>query len=174
MPDLILVITGRRSNHGQAEGGKGALNRDLQEDRPIPEQALLCGGAPAFVDPDSGVMSQTEKRILASIIEPSPVMPYPLRVLPMRYGPPAQEYVIPDTMRSAVLQSLYPFFPCPGLQEIRYDLHEEKNFRVADYKVIRENGRNYLVSPYYAHSGGMVIDWMEGENTDTQILMTTK
>ena len=119
-------------------------------------------------------MSQTEKRILASIIEPEPALPYPMRRLPMRYGPPAQEYVIPDTEREAVLKKLYPFFPCPGLQEIRYDLHEEKNFRVVDYKVIRENGRNFLVSPYYARSGGMVIDWMEGENSDSQILMTVK
>lgn len=153
---------------------KGALDQGLREGRPIPEQALLGGGKPACVDPDSGVMSQTEKRILASIIDAGPVLPYSLRVLPMRYGPPAQEYVIPDAEREAVLQQLYPFYPCPGLQEIRYDLHEEKNFRVGDYKVIRENGRNFLVSPYYSHSGGMVIDWMEGENTDTQILMTTK
>lgn len=153
---------------------KGVLDRDLQEDRPIPEQALLGGGGARCVDPESGVMSQTEKRILASIIDSGPALPYPLRVLPMRYGPPAQEYVIPDMEREAVLRQLYPFYPCPGLQEIRFDLHEEKNFRVVDYKVIRENGRNFLVSPYYSHSGGMVIDWMEGENSDTQILMTAK
>ncbi len=152
----------------------GVKDQDFTKECPVPEKALLGGGMPAFVDPESGVMSQTEKRILASIIEPSPVLPYPLRMMPMRYGAPAQEYVIPDAERWAVLQKLYPFFPCPGLQEVRYDLHEEKNFRVADYKVIRENGRNFLVSPYYSRSGGMVIDWMEGENSGSQILVTTK
>ena len=154
---------------------KRGCAQGIRDKDSIPEEALLCGGGgPAHVDPESGVMSQTEKRILASIIEPTPALPYPLRVLPMRYGPPAQEYVIPDTEREAVLQQLYPFYPCPGLQELRYDLHEEKNFRVVDYKVIRENGRNFLVSPYYPRSGGMVIDWMDGENTDTQILTTVK
>jgi len=154
---------------------KGVFTQDIRDNDSIPEGTILCGGGgSACIDPESGVMSQTEKRILASIIEPTPALPYPLRVLPMRYGPPAQEYVIPDAEREAVLRQLYPFYPCPGLQELRYDLHEEKHFRVADYKVIRENGRNFLVSPYYPRSGGMVIDWMEGENTDTQILTTMK
>ena len=169
---MVIQTEGAKMDTQKVE--KGAFKQDVRDNDSIPEQALLGGGGPAYVDPESGVMSQTEKRILSSIIEPGPVLPYPIRVLPMRYGPPAQEYVIPDTDREAVLRKLYPFFPCPGLQEFRYDLHEEKNFRVVDYKVIRENGRNFLVSPYYSRSGGMVIDWMEGENSDTQILMTVK
>ena len=151
-----------------------ALEQDLAEQSPPSEDALVGSGITPFVDFESDVMSPAEKRILASIIDPSPVLPYPLRVLPMRCGPPAQEYVIPDSQREAVLKKLYPFFPCPELNEIRYDLHEEKKFRVVDYKVIRDNGRNFLVSPYYSRSGGMVIDWMEEENSDSQILMTKK
>ena len=149
-------------------------DQDLSQDCPEPVEVLISGSGPTYVDLENGVMSQTEKRILASIIDPEPALPYPLRVLPMRYGPPSQEYVIPDSEREAVLKKLYPFFPCPGLNEVRYDLHEEKNFKVVDYKVIRENGRNFLVSPYYPRSGGMVIDWMEGENSDIQILTSSK
>ena len=54
-------------------------------------------------------------------------------------------------------------------------LHEEKNFRVSSFKVIREDNRNYLVSPYYAKSGGMVIDWMEpDEDVDAGVVRTVK
>ncbi len=151
-----------------------ATDQDLEQECAESAEVLIGAGLPAYVDPENNVMSQTEKRILASIIDPEPALPYPLRALPMRYGPPTQEYVIPDSERGAVLKKLYPFFPCPGLNEMRYDLHEEKNFRVVDYKVIRENGRNFLVSPYYPRSGGMVIDWMEGENSDIQILMSNQ
>lgn len=110
---------------------------------------------------DRGEMSVQEKRILATILPPSPPLPYPLQALTMRSGPPAQEYVIPEEERLRVLKSVYPFSPCPGLNEQRFDLHEEKFFVVRAFKVIRENGRNFLVSPYYSNSGGMVIDWMD-------------
>ena len=61
------------------------------------------------------------------------------------------------------LDKVYPFMPCPKIGDTLYDLHEGRSFSVRDYKVIRENGRNLLVSPYYARSGGMVVDWMPGE-----------
>ena len=40
-----------------------------------------------------------------------------------------------------------------------YDLHEDRSFRVRDYKVVLSGGVHFLVSPYFAHSGGSVIDW---------------
>ena len=109
----------------------------------------------------AGEMSVQEKRILASILPPSPRLPYPLQELAMRSGPPAQEYVIPEDERAKVLKSIYPFSPCPDLNALRFDLHEEKYFAVREFKVIRENERNFLVSPFYANSGGMVIDWLD-------------
>lgn len=140
----------------------------------FPDGSTIALYAAEPPDPETGVMSSTEKRILSSITSPEPPLPYPTRALPMRFGPPAQEYVIVEADRELLLKKLYPFFPCPGLQEVRFDLHEEKYFKVKEFKVIRENGRNFLVSPYYAHSGGMVIDWMEEQNADSQILLTAK
>ncbi len=117
-------------------------------------------------------MSVDEKRILFTIVKPSPELPFPLRVLEMAHGRPALEYVIPDEAREYVFRELYPFVEVPDLDEERFDLHEERLFRIRDYKVIREGGRNLLVSPYYAHSGGMVVDWInEGDIVSAQVVV---
>lgn len=72
----------------------------------------------------------------------------------------SEEYVIPDEEREAVLAQHYPFEGAPNLDDEMEDIHAEKTFRVRDYKLVRENGCNLLVSPYYYESGGSVIDWM--------------
>ncbi len=87
-------------------------------------------------------------------------LPFPTRKLQLDGGGTVEEYIIPDDQKAEVLKKLYPFTPVPGLDDLRFDLHEEKNFRVGDYRVTFEDGYNYLVSPYYASSGGTVIDWM--------------
>ena len=78
-------------------------------------------------------------------------------------GGEIEEYIIPEEQKADVLDQLYPFEPVPALDEERYDLHEGKKFLVKDFRVTRENGMNYLMSPYYANSGGSVIDWMPAD-----------
>jgi len=86
-------------------------------------------------------------------------LPYPTRRVPA--GPETiEEYVIPDEEKARVLDDLYPFDPVPALAETMYDLHEEKRFRVGDFRVIRGAAMDMLVSPYYFTSRGTVIDWM--------------
>ena len=111
------------------------------------------------------IMSAAEKRILSSIIPESEPLPYPTRILKMSVGKDTTEFIIPEEDKEKVLQELYPFYKTPKLTDIRYCLHEEEHFEVRDFKVIRDNNRNFLVSPFYAKSGGMVIDWMEREDT---------
>jgi hypothetical protein len=113
------------------------------------------------IETNTDVMSAIEKRILRSIIDESDILPYPTRPLAMSVGPDAQEYIIPKRDKAKVLGELYPFYPVPAINDTMLCLHEGKNFKVARFKVIREDNRNYLVSPHYAHSGGMVIDWVE-------------
>jgi hypothetical protein len=72
----------------------------------------------------------------------------------------SEEYLIPESDKQAVLEQHYPFVGVPSLDDELYDLHADKTFRVRDYKLVRENGMNLLVSPYYYESGGSVIDWM--------------
>ncbi len=68
--------------------------------------------------------------------------------------------MIPDEDKGKVLEQLYIFRPIPSLNARRLDMHEGKKFRIRDFRVTREHGRNLLVSPYYPSSGGTVIDWM--------------
>ena len=71
-----------------------------------------------------------------------------------------EEYIIPEEEKARVLDGLYPFDPVPALTEMMYDLHEEKPFRVGDFRVLRGAAMDMLVSPFYFNSGGTVIDWM--------------
>ena len=93
-------------------------------------------------------------------------LPFPTRKLKMEGGCTVEEYVIPDDKKAEVLKQLYPFTPVPDLNDVRFDLHEEKNFRVGDYLVTYEDGYNFVVSPYYASSGGSVIDWMPARENE--------
>jgi hypothetical protein len=86
-------------------------------------------------------------------------LPFPTRLLEVQ-GDTVEEYIIPEEKKLEVLNQLYIFDPVPSLDEEVFDLHEGKNFRVGEFRVTWERGRNWLVSPYYPSSGGTVIDWM--------------
>lgn len=123
-------------------------------------------------EPAQDEMSLEEKRIMSVIVNPSPELPYALQELKMAQGPSTFEYVIPDEERAKVFYDLYPFADVPDLDETLFDLHEGKEFIVREYKVIRERNRNWLVSPFYAHSAGMVIDWVkDGEEVTAKVVI---
>ena len=107
-------------------------------------------------------MSLVEKQVLDQLLPEMPPLPFPLISTKMAYGEDAKEYVIPEEFRGGVLAELYPFFGCPALTDVRYDLHQKEFFTVSQYRVIRERGRNIIVSPDYPRTGGMVIDWVAG------------
>lgn len=67
---------------------------------------------------------------------------------------------IPDKDKKALFAALFMFADCPKMDDMVLDIHEGKLFRFGDAMIIREpwNGYNYLVSPYYAVSGGMAVD----------------
>lgn len=92
-------------------------------------------------------------------------LPYPTRQLKV-FGGTIEEYIIPEDKKQEVLNQLYLFDPVPSLDEQRFDLHEGKIFTVRDFRVVREGGKNFLVSPYYPNSGGSVIDWMPADWAD--------
>jgi len=100
-----------------------------------------------------------------SSFDEEPVLPFPRAVIKRdaRGRPTSEEYLIPVQYKDAILKQMYPFAGPPALTEQRYDLHAEKLFVVSEFKVVRENGTNYLVSPYYYESGGTVIDWMPAD-----------
>jgi hypothetical protein len=94
-----------------------------------------------------------------------PRLPFPTKPLVIQ-GEEVEEYIIPDEKRAEVLAEMYLGTPVPGLDEERFDLHSGKVFRVREFRVTRERGRNWLVSPYYEEGGGTVIDWMPTDPND--------
>jgi hypothetical protein len=88
-----------------------------------------------------------------------PRLPFPTKPLVIN-DVQLEEYIIPENKKAEVLNELYPFEPVPSLDTVLYDLHSDKEFVVREFRVIREDGSNWLVSPYYEEGGGTVIDWV--------------
>ncbi|HEX3044471.1 MAG TPA: hypothetical protein VHY08_06935 [Bacillota bacterium] len=97
------------------------------------------------------------------IEEEEPRLPFPTKPLVI-IDVELEEYIIPEDKKAEVLNELYLFDPVPALDAVLYDLHSDKNFVVRDFRVIREDGQNWLVSPYYEEGGGTVIDWVSPED----------
>lgn len=86
-------------------------------------------------------------------------LPFPTKAIFIN-GVEIEEYVIPQEKKDVVLRALYPFHPLPSLDEDRIDIHSGKRFKVHEFRVTREGGHNFLVSPFYEEGGGTVIDWV--------------
>lgn len=99
-------------------------------------------------------------------------LPYPTLPLKVRNGDTVEEYIIPECDKEKLLKAFWLWAgPPPSLDEERYDLHEQKIFKVKDFKIIREiywtgEYMNFLVSPYFPTSNGTVVDWMPPEFED--------
>jgi hypothetical protein len=100
-------------------------------------------------------------RTIASALQEQPRLPYPtvLRKFPGSARIKSEEYIIPPSDKGKVLKKMYPFRGVPKMSARLLDIEENKRFVVKDFKVVRELGRDWLVSPYYYLSGGTVIDW---------------
>jgi len=131
-----------------------------------------------FADEDQGPMyndcssneefSRAEKAVLSAVIDESDRLPYPIKAVKLSIGVLCEMYEIPAKDKAKVFKKLYPFTPVPAMNKEMYCLHEGKTFKVKEYGVLRENNRNFIVSPFYTNSGGMVIDWVEPYNLPTK------
>ena len=119
--------------------------------------------------PEDGEMSLGEKRLCRELLGAMAELPYPMREVRCADGIVQQEYIIPDEERETVLNRLYFLEPVPRLDDEMFDLHEQKLFKVRDFRVIRWNGTNILASPYFDRTGGMLVDWMEPDNLEDSI-----
>ena len=107
-----------------------------------------------------------ERKLLMWFTGPQEPLDYPMEDLEMANGCVVKKYVIPEADKEKVLKALYPFAPCPKLDEVRIDIHTEKKFTVRDFMVTREGDGNFLVTPYYAEAGGTVLDWIKCSEAD--------
>ena len=85
---------------------------------------------------------------------------YPLIKAKGPVGEEIEIYDIPQEEKEKILRKMYPFQPVPSMDEIMFDIHEEKTFTVRDFMVMRDHELNFLVSPYFCSSGGSVLDWI--------------
>ena len=89
-------------------------------------------------------------------------LPYGTEELDVRHGRKPLRYVgeIPENEKKALFRTLFAFADFPDMDEEMVDIHCDRTFRFRDAMIIFEpwNGYNYLVSPYYAESGGMAVD----------------
>ena len=97
---------------------------------------------------------------------PAPkTLPFPTQPISTLYGDTV-EYLIPDGQKEKILKKLYPFGSPPAMTQTLMDIHEHKAFVVKDFKVVQQGDYVLLVSPYFASSGGSVVDWEPLNNED--------
>ncbi len=90
---------------------------------------------------------------------PAPkTLPYPTCPIKTLYGDTV-EYIIPDGQKEKVLKKLFPFGDPPPMSATWMDIHEKREFVIKDFKVVQQGDYVLLVSPYFAKSGGSVVDW---------------
>lgn len=92
-------------------------------------------------------------------MHPTPsTLPYPSQPLKTLFGL-TTEYLIPEGQKEKVLKKLFPFGNPPPLSAVYIDIHLNKEFTVADFKVVEQNGYVMPVSPFFAEDGASVVDW---------------
>lgn len=97
---------------------------------------------------------------------PAPkTLPFPTQPITTLYGDTV-EYMIPEGQKEKILKKLYPFGDPPAMTQTLMDIHEHKEFVVKDFKVVQQGDYVLLVSPYFASSGGSVVDWEPLKNDD--------
>ena len=97
---------------------------------------------------------------------PAPkTLPFPTQTISTLYGDTV-EYLIPDGQKEKILKKLYPFGSPPAMAQTLMDIHEHKTFVVKDFKVVQQGDYVLLASPYFASSGGSVVDWEPLNNED--------
>ena len=105
-------------------------------------------------------ISLLKKSICLAITGRQPELPYPLKNVKCADGTVQEIYEIPDADKAKVFAALYPFKEAPCIDDVMFDLHEQLPFWVHEFLVIRWQKGNLLASPYFPHSGGMLLDWI--------------
>ncbi len=106
-----------------------------------------------------------EKEMMDMIEIHETPLPYPTETLVDARGETYESYQILMQDKANILKEYYAFTPVPKMDDELLDIHENKIFTVRDFLIIREKGRNYLVSPYYPKSYGTVLDWVSTDSS---------
>lgn len=115
-------------------------------------------------------LGKYERDLITRVIGLLPKLEFATRRRRKSDGVMVDVYDIPDSNKEELLEELYPFGQSPSMNDTMFDLHECRSFQVRDFMIVREDNSNFAVSPYYLHSGGTVLDWIQMDrmepNTD--------
>ena len=106
-------------------------------------------------------LGREERQMMLTVTGPQEPLDYPTHLLALSDGTFTKEYEIPEEDREKVFRKLYLFDSPPTMDTDMMDIHEGKKFKVRDFRVIREDGGNFIVSPFYPVSGGTLLDWVQ-------------
>ncbi|MBO7533902.1 MAG: hypothetical protein J6T46_07925 [Victivallales bacterium] len=106
-------------------------------------------------------LGREERQMMLTVTGPQEPLDYPTHLLALSDGTFTKEYEIPEEDREKVFRKLYLFDSPPPMDTDMMDIHEGKKFKVRDFRVIREDGGNFIVSPFYPVSGGTLLDWVQ-------------
>lgn len=88
------------------------------------------------------VMSLQEKAICLSNTGRRPELPYLMKAMECADGAVQRVYDIPDEDKVKVLADLLPMEDNPSIEDMLFDLHKRKCFRVRNFFVIRWLGKH--------------------------------
>lgn len=106
-------------------------------------------------------LSPKEKAIILEYSGRADPLPFPLKEVATSDGGTTCIYDIPTDQKMAVIEQLYFLEPVPKEDAILLDLHSERRLMLKDAIVVREDGVNFIASPYYPESGGTLLDFAE-------------
>ena len=131
---LIAVTVGKHPDEKKTDGKKGSISQ----------------------------LGREERQMMLTVTGPQDPLDYPTHLLALADGTFTKEYEIPEEDREEVFRKLYLFDSPPPMDTEMMDIHEGKKFKVKEFRVIREDGGNFIVSPFYPSSGGTLLDWVQG------------
>ena len=106
------------------------------------------------------LLGAEERWMMLSVTGRCKPLGYPRRPMKTADGQDYEEYKIPELDKTKVLKELYLFDNVPAMNEVMLDIHSHSTFAVSEFKAIRQDGGNFLVTPHYAEYGGTLLDWM--------------
>ena len=121
------------------------------------------------------IRSEREKECIDMVVKEAERLPYPTKQMEDDVYETEELYIIPEENKKTLLYMLWPFMDRIQWDDILWDIHEEAYTYFKDCLIIRWNNRNVIVSEFYFHSGGTMLDivrppeW-EGGNVITQTL----
>jgi len=159
LAEMVRPVAETCKRHGIVDA-KITISVDPNVDSADEDTTESAGCEPAF-DPKSDEWSKDEKFVLCQMIPKERILPFALEPITCANGAVEYLYKISPTRIRAALELCHGTEGLLDTKKEIFDLHSKKTVTVDDLRILRYKGRNIVVSPYYAESGGMLVDLID-------------